>query len=91
MFNVAMLRPAKVEGADDAARSLVYNIFVATDGAQEPWRPLWNLDESVKAVAQAAGLGWIVVFTTTQKITVASVRAIALTDEGRRIARKRLH
>jgi hypothetical protein len=75
---------------DVAARYLVYNLFVAISGTPERSRLLRDIDERVETLARAMELGWIEVFDRRQK-SGAVVRLVALTDEGRRLARRNLH
>jgi hypothetical protein len=75
---------------DVAARYLVYNLFVAISGAPERSRLLRDIDERVETLARAMERGWIEVFDRRQK-SGAVVRLVALTDEGRRLARRNLH
>jgi hypothetical protein len=75
---------------DVAARYLVYNIFVAISGTPETSRLLRDIDERVETLARAMERGWIEVFDRRRK-SGAVVRLVALTDEGRRMARRNLH
>jgi hypothetical protein len=81
-------RPAEV--ADIAARYLVYKIFDAISGTPETWRPLRDIDEKVEILARAVERGWVVVLEHQQEGR-PTVRVVALTDEGRRMARRSLH
>ena len=75
---------------DGAARYLVYNLFIAVSGATETSRLLRDIDEKVETLARAVDRGWVEVFERRRK-DGAMVRLVALTDEGRRMARKSLH
>ena len=75
---------------DVAARYLVYNLFVANSGTPETSRLLRDIDERVETLARAVERGWIEVFDRRRK-SGAVMRLVALTDEGRRMARKNLH
>ena len=75
---------------DVAARYLVYNLFVAISGTPETSRLLRDIDEKVETLVRAMERGWIEVFDRRQK-SGAVVRLVALTDEGRRMARRNLH
>jgi hypothetical protein len=75
---------------DVAARYLVYNLFVAISGTPETSRLLRDIDEKIETLARAAERGWIEVFDRRQK-SGAVVRLVALTGEGRRMARRSLH
>ena len=81
-------RPAEV--VDVAARYLVYKIFDATSGTPETWRQLRDIDEKVETLARAVERGWVVVLDH-QPEGRPTVRTVALTDEGRRMARRSLH
>jgi hypothetical protein len=76
--------------ADVAARYLVYNLFVAIGGTLETSRLLRDIDETVDTLARAVERGWIEVFERRRK-SGAVMRLVALTDEGRRMARRSLH
>ncbi|GEP59819.1 hypothetical protein [Reyranella soli] len=75
---------------DVAARCLVYNFFVAINGTPDASRLLRDIDETVETFARAVERGWIEVFDRRQK-SGDVVRLVALTDEGRRIARDNFH
>lgn len=75
---------------DVAARHLVYDLFVAISGTPEASRLLRDIDERVETLARAIERGWVDVFERRQK-SGAVVRLVALTDEGRRIARMNFH
>jgi hypothetical protein len=75
---------------DVAARYLVYNLFVAVSGTPETSRLLHDIDERVETLARAVERGWIEVFDRRRK-SGAMMRLVALTDEGRRMARRNLH
>ena len=81
-------RPSEV--VDIAARYLVYKIFDAISGTPETWRPLRDIDEKLEILARAVERGWVVVLDRQRK-GQPTVRAVALTDEGRRMARRSLH
>ena len=78
------------DSVDAAARYLVYNLFIAVSGAPETSRLLRDIDEKVETLARAMDRGWVEVFERRRK-DGAMVRLVALTDEGRRMARKSLH
>ena len=75
---------------DLAARYLVYNLFIAISGTPQTSQLLRDIDEKVETLARAVERGWVEVFDRRRK-SGAVVRLVALTDEGRRIARKNLH
>ena len=78
------------DGVDVAARYLVYKIFDAISGTPETWRPLRDIDEKAETLARAVARGWVVVLDHQREYGPA-VRIVALTDEGRRMARRSLH
>ena len=75
---------------DLAARYLVYNLFIAISGTPETSQLLRDIDEKVETLARAVERGWIEVFGHRRK-SGEVMRLVALTDEGRRIARKNFH
>jgi hypothetical protein len=75
---------------DIAARYLVYKVFDAISGTPETWRPLRDIDEKAETLARAVARGWVVVLDHQREYGPA-VRGVALTDEGRRMARRSLH
>ncbi len=77
-------------GIDVAARYLVYNLFEAIKGTSETWRPLRDIGEKVETLARAVDRGWVVVLDHRGEGR-RTVRVVALTDEGRRMARRSLH
>ena len=82
-------RVAKVlktrDGADVAARYFVYKLYEATDGQPMQWATLHGLGESAATISRAVERGWVVL----QGVGVKPLdRKAALTDEGRRLARK---
>ena len=78
------------DNIDVAARYLVYNLFIAVSGTPETSRLLRDIEEKVETLARAVERGWVEVFERRRK-TGAMVRLVALTDEGRRMARRSLH
>jgi hypothetical protein len=79
-----------IDRVDVAARYLVYNLFVGAGGTPEMSRLLRDIDEKVETLARAVERGWVEVFERRRQ-SGAVVRLVALTDEGRRIARRSLH
>ena len=75
---------------DVAARYLVYNLFVAISGTPETSRLLRDIGEKVEILARAVERGWVEVFDHRRR-SGAVVRLVAVTDEGRRIARMNFH
>ncbi|WP_170303897.1 hypothetical protein [Reyranella soli] len=78
------------DNLDVSARYLVYNIFIAMSGMPEASRLLQNLGENEQILARAVERGWVEVIERRRK-SGAMARLVALTDEGRRMARKSLH
>ena len=76
----------KTIGAIDvAAKYLVYKLYEATDGQPMRWATLQGMDESRATIARAVERGWVVLQQVSRK---PLDRKVALTDEGRRLARK---
>ena len=71
------------DGADGAARYIVYKLYEATDGRPMQWGTLRGMDESRTTIARAVERGWVVL-----QGGKPLERKAALTDEGRRLARK---
>jgi hypothetical protein len=74
---------------DVAARYFVYKLFGATDGRPGAWHALRELSEKVETVTRAVERGWVVV--RDQRKGRPTIGSAALTDEGRRMARRSLH
>jgi hypothetical protein len=70
---------------DVAARYFVYKLYEATDGQPKAWTKLQGIDESRVTIARAVERGWVVLQEVKGK---PLDRRAALTDEGRRLARK---
>lgn len=79
-----------VEEHDTAAHSLVHTLFNAANGASGFWTPLRDLNESIQTVVRAVVRGWIILYNHRRGDGI-TVLAVALTEEGRRMARKNLH
>ncbi len=73
------------EGIDVAARYFVYKLYEATDGQPMQWQLLHGMGESAATISRAVECGWIVLQEVRGK---PLERKAALTDEGRRLARK---
>jgi hypothetical protein len=73
------------EGIDVAARYFVYKLYEATDRQPLQWQVLHGMDESRATVARAVERGWVILQDVRGK---PLDRKAALTDEGRRLARK---
>ena len=78
------------ESIDIAARYLVYSLSDATRGAREEWHALHEFCEEAEIVARAMERGWVVVFIH-RRAGKGTMPVVALTDKGRRMARRRLH
>ena len=73
------------DGTDMAARYFVYKLYEATGGYPMQWQILHGLGESAATISWAVERGWVVL----QGVGVKPLeRRAALTDEGRRLARK---
>ena len=70
---------------DVAARYFVYKLYEATDGQQLQWQLVHGMGESAATISRAAERGWVVLQDARGK---PLDRKAALTDEGRRLARK---
>ena len=79
------------DGVDVATLYLVYNLYLAViSGTRGMAQPLRDMDENVETLARAVERGWVEVFERLRK-NGAVERLVALTDEGRRLARSNLH
>jgi hypothetical protein len=74
-----------LDAIDVAARYLVYKLYEATDGLPMQWATLRGMDELRATVTRAVERGWVVLQDVKGK---PLDRKAALTDEGRRLARK---
>ena len=68
-----------------AARYFVYKLYEATDGQPMQWQVLLGMGESAATISRAVERGWVVLQDVRGK---PLDRKAALTDEGRRLARK---
>ena len=76
----------KTIGAIDvAAKYLVYKLYEATDGQPMRWATLRGIGELRATVERAIERGWVILEGTSGK---PLERKAALTDEGRRLARR---
>ena len=73
------------DGIDVAARYFVYKLYEATGGQPVQWRVLHGMGESAATISRAVERGWVVLQDAKAK---PRERKAALTDEGRRLARK---
>ena len=74
-----------LDAIDVAARYFVYKLYEATDGQPMQWRVLHRMGESAATISRAVERGWVVLQEVRGK---PLERKAALTDEGRRLARK---
>jgi hypothetical protein len=80
-----------IEAIDVAARYFVYKLYEATDGRPMQWRAMYGMGESRATVTRAIERGWVVLQPPVAAQGVGRKpleRKAALTDEGRRVARK---
>jgi hypothetical protein len=73
------------DGADVAARYFVYKLYEATDGQPMQWQVLLGMGESALTICRAVERGWVILQEVSRKPVE---RKAALTDDGRRLARK---
>jgi hypothetical protein len=73
------------DGIDVAARYFVYKLYEATGGQPMQWKVLLGMGESAATISRAVECGWVVLQDVRGK---PLDRRAALTDEGRRLARK---
>jgi hypothetical protein len=87
-FNIRTTKPKVVKTGDRtdvAARYFVYKLYEATDGQPMRWQILHGMAESAATISRAVERGWVIL----QDVRVKPLeRKAALTDEGRRLARK---
>jgi hypothetical protein len=87
-FNIfAPKAPTKAtrDALDVAARYFVYKLYDATRREPMQWVALKGIDEASATIARAAELRWVILQEVRGK---PLDRKAALTDEGRRLARK---
>jgi hypothetical protein len=72
-------------GTEVAARYFVYKLYEATGGHPLQWAALYGIGESAATISRAVERGWVVLQGVEGK---PLDRKVALTDEGRRLARK---
>jgi hypothetical protein len=72
-----------LDGIDVAARYFVYKLYEATGGQPMQWQNLHVMGESAATISRAVERGWVVLQGSKPQ-----ERKAALTDEGRRVARK---
>jgi hypothetical protein len=74
-----------LDAIDVAARYFVYKLYEATDGQPMQWQVLHGMGESAATISRAVEHGWVILQDVRAK---PLERMAALTDEGRRLARK---
>ena len=76
------------DAIDVAARHLVYKLYDATSGQLGAWHVLREIGEAQATVARAVERGWVLVRRDDSR--KVKLHSAALTDQGRRVARKGL-
>jgi hypothetical protein len=89
-FNISTTkgRPKALKGGDGvdvAARYFVYKLYEVTNGQPMKSQILLGMGESAASISRAVERGWVVLQDVGGK---PLDRKAALTDEGRRLARK---
>jgi hypothetical protein len=89
-FNIPRSNPASkaiktLDAIDVAAKYFVYKLYEATGRQPMQWVTLHELGESRTTISRAVERGWVVLQELSRK---PLDRKAALTDEGRRLARK---
>jgi type II secretory pathway component PulK len=73
------------DGIEVAARYFVYKLYEATDRQPMQWQVLLGMGESAATISRAVERGWVIL----QDLKGNPLdRKAALTDEGRRLARR---
>jgi hypothetical protein len=73
------------DGTDVAARYFVYKLYETTGGQPMQWQVLHGMGESAATISRAVERGWVILQEVSRK---PLERKAALTDEGRRLARR---
>ena len=73
------------DGTEVAARYFVYKLYDTTGGQPMQWGVLLGMGESAATISRAVERGWVILQDVRSK---PLDRKAALTDEGRRLARK---
>jgi hypothetical protein len=88
-FNIFASKAAQPKATRDAldvaARYFIYKLYDATRREPMQWVSLKGIDESPATIARAVERGWVIFQEVSRK---PLDRMAALTDEGRRLARK---
>ena len=74
-----------MDATEIAARYFVYKLYEATGGYPMQWAALYGIDESAATISRAVERGWVILQDVRGR---PMDRKAALTDEGRRLARK---
>jgi hypothetical protein len=80
-----LLQPKMVDGTEVAARHFVYTLYDTAEGQPMPWSVVHGMGESAATISRAVERGWVILQDVRGK---PLDRKAALTDEGRRLARK---
>ena len=73
-----------IDAIDVAARYFVYKLYEATGRQPMQWAALHGLGESAATISRAVERGWVNLDVNRKPLE----RSAALTDEGRRLARR---
>jgi hypothetical protein len=73
------------DGTEVAARYFVYKLYEATGGHPMQWAALYGMGESAATISRVVERGWVILQDVRGR---PLERQAALTDEGRRLARK---
>ena len=74
-----------IDAIDVAARYFVYKLYEATVGQPMQWQVLLGMEESPVTISRAVERGWVILQDLKGK---PLERKAALTDDGRRLARR---
>ena len=78
--------PTKILNATEvAARLFVYKLYDTADSQPMQWSVLHGMGESAATISRAVERGWVILQEESRR---PLERKVALTDEGRRLARK---
>jgi hypothetical protein len=80
-----LLQTKILDRAEVAAIHFVYKLYDTADGQPTQWSILHGMGESAATISRAVERGWVILQDVRSK---PLDRKAALTDEGRRIARK---
>ena len=94
-FNIARTKATRrhartVDATEIAARYFVYKLYEATGGYPMQWAALYGIGESAATICRAVERGWVILESAAATAQGGKLleRRAALTDEGRRLARK---